>query len=132
MTRIYLWTNAAIYLLLGAASAINPDRMARAAGYFTLDNSGSSEFLVLYAGLELGLALFFIAAARTADLARPAILFSLCLYGGIVAFRLPSLLLYHPVRTFTLILAAGEVVMLLAAAWLARKLPRSEEEEASR
>lgn len=127
MIRIYLWANAAIYLILGAAGALNPNRLARAVGYFTLDNSGSSEFLVIYAGLELGLAAFFFIATRRPELERPAVLFSLCLYAGIVAFRLPSLLIYYPVRTITLILAAGEVALLLGAAWLARRRPQTEE-----
>lgn len=123
MIRVYLFLNAAIYVLFGIASMINPDRMQRAVGYFTVDNSGSSEFLVIYAGLELGLAAFYLLAANRAELERPAILFSLCLYAGIVAFRLPSLMIYDPVRRITLILTAGEVVLLLGAAWLARRRP---------
>jgi hypothetical protein len=123
MIRLYLFLNAAIYVLFGIASMINPDRMQRAVGYFTVDNSGSSEFLVIYAGLELGLAAFYLLAANRSELERPAILFSLCLYAGIVTFRLPSLMIYDPVRRVTLILAAGEVVLLLGAAWLARRRP---------
>lgn len=56
MVPVYLWANAAIYALLGAACALNPDRLARAVGYFTLDNTGRSEFLAIYAGLDFGLA----------------------------------------------------------------------------
>jgi hypothetical protein len=127
MTAAYLWLNAAIYLVLGLACTLNPDRLQRAVGYFTVDNSGSSEFLAIYAGLELGLAAFFVAAARSASLARPALLFSLCLYGGLVAFRLPSLLLYRPVRPISYGLAASETILLLAAIalWFASREPEA-------
>lgn len=125
MIRIYLSANALLYALFAAACMLNPERLARAVGYYTLDNSGSSEFLVIYAGLELGFAAFYFAAARSADLERPALLFSLCLYGGIVAFRLPSLLIYHPVRTITYALAAGELLLLGAAALLLRRERRA-------
>ena len=130
MTRIYFWANAAIYALFGFASMINPDRMQRAVGYFTVDNSGSSEFLVIYAGLELGLAAFYLAAASSPALHRPGLLFSVCLYAGIVAFRLPSLMIYHPVRTVTYVLAAGELLLLAAAMLLLRRTRRLAEEEA--
>ena len=125
MTRIYFGANALIYALFGAACILNPERLARAVGYFTLDNSGSSELLVVYAGLELGLAAFYFAAARDAALEKPALLFSLCLYGGIVAFRLPSLLIYNPVRTVTYVLAAGELLLLATGALLYRRARRA-------
>ena len=128
MIRFYLWLNAALYVLFAAATVLNPERLQRSIGYFTVDNSGSSEFLVIYAGLELGFAAFFGLAALRPALRRGAAWFALCLYGGIVAFRLPSLLMYHPVRTVTLVLAAGEVLLLLGAVLLVRRHPLPEEE----
>lgn len=130
MIRIYFWANAAIYALFGLASMVNPDRMQRAVGYFTVDNSGSSEFLVIYAGLELGLAAYYMAAASSPAMFRPGLLFSTCLYGGIVAFRLPSLMIYHPVRTVTYVLAAGELLLLAGALLLLRRAGRAAKEEA--
>jgi hypothetical protein len=131
MIRLYCWLNAVIYALFGVATMLNPDRMARAAGFYTLDNSGSSEFLTIYAGLELGLAAFYVAAARDAVRARFAIFFSLWYYAGIVLFRLPSLAIYNPVRPVTWALAAGEVVLLVSAAILLARSRRAPEEELS-
>jgi hypothetical protein len=128
MTKVYLWFNAAMYLFFAVACALNPDRLQRALGFFTLDNSGSSEFLAIYAGLEAGFALFYVAAARKLELERPAILFSICLYAGIVVFRLPSLLIYRPVRTISYVVAAGEVVLLAAALLLRRRAGKVPEE----
>jgi hypothetical protein len=128
MTKAYLWINAAMYAVFAAACALNPDRLQRALGFFTLDNSGSSEFLAIYSGLEDGFALFYVAAARRLELERPAILFSICLYAGLAAFRVPSLLIYRPVRTFTYVTAAVEVALLAAALFLRRRAGKVSEE----
>ena len=128
MTRFYLWWNAALYLIFAAATMLNPERLQRSVGYFTVDNSGSSEFLAIYGGLEAGFAAFFALAALRPALQRGASWFALCLYAGIVAFRLPSLLIYRPVRTVTLVLAAGELLLLVGAALLVRRHPLPEED----
>jgi hypothetical protein len=94
---------------------LNPERLARAVGYYTMDNSGSSDFLVVYAGLELGLAAFYFALAAEEGREEIGLLFSLCLYGGLVLFRIPSLLLYNPVRWITHATAGLELLLLLAA-----------------
>jgi len=115
MIRIYFWVNAAIYALIGLACMLNPERLARVVGYYTMDNSGSSDFLVVYGGLELGLALFYFLLAGSEEREGVGLLFSLCLYGGLVAFRLPSLLLYDPVRWVTHATAGLELLLLLGA-----------------
>jgi hypothetical protein len=129
MARIYFWANAAAYALLGLACMLNPERLARAVGYYTLDNSGSSDFLAVYGGLQLGLAAFFALAGSREELQRPALLFAVCLYAGLVALRLPSLALYHPVRTVTYVAAGAELLGLLFAGIL---LPRARRAEADR
>jgi hypothetical protein len=124
MVRIYFWANAAVYLLIGLACMLNPERLARAVGYYTMDNSGSSDFLVVYAGLELGLALFYLLLARDERFEETGLLFSLCLYGGLVAFRIPSLFLYNPVRWITHATAGLELLFLLGAIVLRARGPR--------
>jgi hypothetical protein len=94
---------------------LNPERLARLVGYYTMDNSGSSDFLAVYAGLEIGLALFYLLLAASEERHGTGLLFSLCLYGGLVVFRLPSLLLYNPVRWVTHATAGVELLMLLGA-----------------
>ena len=130
MVRIYFWLNAAIYALVGLACMLNPDRLARAIGYYTLDNSGSSDFLAVYAGLELGLAAFYLALAADERREETGLLFSLCLYGGLVLFRIPSLFLYNPVRWVTHVTAGLELLLLLGAIVLrarARRRPAAAE-----
>jgi len=103
---------------------LNPERLARVVGYYTMDNSGSSDFLVVYAGLELGLALFYLLLARDPRFEETGLLFSLCLYGGLVAFRIPSLLIYNPVRWVTQATAGLELLFLLGAIVLRARGPR--------
>lgn len=131
MIRLYFGLNAALYFIVAAACMLNPVRLQRAVGYFTVDNTGSSEFLAIYAGLEAGLALFFVLAMLKPALERGAIWFALCLYGGLVAFRLPSLFMYHPVRTVTLVLAAGEFLLFLGALVLVRQRPLTDSAEST-
>ena len=115
MIRVYFWANAAIYALVGLACMLNPERLARTIGYYTLDNSGSSDFLVVYAGLELALAVFYALLALDEERDEAGLLFSVCLYGGLVAFRIPSLLIYNPVRWVTHATAAVECLFLIGA-----------------
>ena len=126
MIRVYFWANALAYALLGLACILNPERLARAVGYYTLDNSGSSDFLAVYGGLQLGLAAFFGLAGSREELERPAVLFSLCLYAGLVALRLPSLAIYHPVRTITYAAAGAELLGLVFAGILLSRSRRAE------
>ena len=130
MIRVYFWVNAAIYALVGIACMLNPERLARLIGYYTLDNSGSSDFLVVYAGLELGLAAFYGLLALDEGREETGLLFSLCLYAGLVVFRIPSLFLYDPVRWVTHVTAAVECLLLLAAVVLRARHRRREQEVA--
>ena len=115
---IYLWINAALYLLLAIYCSLKPDVSAHALGYSALSPSGHSEYLVIYGGLQLGLALFFAMLTRDHDWQRLGIIFALCLYGPIVIFRIATIILYWPVQSLTLGVAGLETGLLLAAAIL--------------
>lgn len=115
---VYLWTNAALYLLLAIYCTLRADAAARALGYSSLNASGQSEYLVIYGGLQLGLALFFGVLAREQGWHRLGILFALCLYLPIVLFRVASVIRYWPVQNLTLGVAGLEIVLLLVAAAL--------------
>ena len=84
-------------------------------GYGTLGASGRSEYLVVYGGLQLGLAVFFALLAIDLQLHRLGLLFSVCLYVPIVLYRLITVGRFWPVESTTLIVGALEVVLLVAA-----------------
>jgi len=123
MVAAYLWINAAIYLLFSLWCTFRPTQTAAASGFLALDNSGRSEYLVVYGGLQLGLAAFFALLAVTPDLHRLGLLFSLAIYVAIVAYRVVTVIVYRPVSSVTLGIAGLEVALLVAAFllwWLRR------------
>jgi len=112
---IYLWLNAVAYLFLAIYCTVRADASARGLGYTSLNSSGQSEYLVIYGGLQFGLALAFALMARSHDLHRVGIQFALCLYVPIVVYRVITVLRFWPVQSMTLGVAALEVVLLIAA-----------------
>lgn len=115
---IYLWINAALYLILAIYCSLRLEGSARALGYSALSSSGHSEYLVIYGGLQVGLAVFFAVLARNQDWQRLGLVFALCLYAPIVLVRIASILHYWPVQKLTLGVAVLETVLLVAAAAL--------------
>lgn len=115
MTIAYLIVNAVLYAIFAAVSALVPDRIAASLG-FTLDTQGRVEFLTVYGGLELGLALFYGWAALSGPTQqRVALTFSLFLYAGLVLFRLAGILRYGMPGTTMLAVAGLEMVLLACA-----------------
>ena len=114
MLDAYLWLNAALYLVFGIWCAVAWKRTSAAMGYVQLDASGRSEFLVVYGGLQLGLAGFFGWAAAGND-GRAALLLAVALYVPIVAFRIVSMFGNRTVGRVTRAVAVLEIVLLAMA-----------------
>lgn len=88
-------------------------------GYSTLSSGGRSEYLVVYGGLQLGLALIYLALARgDAALVRFGVVASVCLYAPIVAYRIVTVLRFWPTPALTLTVGALELGLLMAGAVL--------------
>lgn len=118
MTRFYLYLNAALYLAFATWCTLAPSQTAQGLGYAALSASGYSEYLVVYGGMELGFALFFVYCARRAP--RLGLVFSLCLYAPIVVWRWPTVAAHWPVSSTTLATGVLEVALLAAALLLLR------------
>jgi len=113
---IYLYANAALYLLFAALCTLNPWGTASGVGYIGLSAGGRSEYLVVYGGLQLGLALIFATLARgDYPTQRLGILCALCLYAPIVVYRLTSVVRYWPVAGMTVAVGTLEILLLVAA-----------------
>lgn len=74
MLSAYLYLNALLYVVFAAWMTFFPWNTARAIGFSSLSNGGRSEYLVIYGGLQVGFALFFAHAARSAAMQRVALL----------------------------------------------------------
>jgi len=118
MVVAYLYLNAGLYLLLAIRCSLRWRETSRALGYTTLSHSGQSEYLVVYGGLQLGLAVGFLLLARDPVLHRFALMFATALYAAIVAFRIPTAIAFAPVAATTWIVAALELFLFAAAAAL--------------
>jgi len=115
MTKAYLFLNAALYLLLAIWCTVKHAQTSRASGFVALDNSGHSEYLVIYGGLQLGLAVFFWYLGAHAEHHRVGVLFSLMLYAPIVLYRVATVIAFSPVSGITMGIAALETLLLISA-----------------
>lgn len=118
--KIYLYINAVLYLLLAAWCTIQYETTSKASGYIALNSSGRSEYLVIYGGLQLGVAAFLFYVAGVPEYRRIGLLFAVFLYGGIVAYRLVTVARFSPVGRTTLATGLLELFLLLygLAIWM--------------
>lgn len=120
MVAGFLYLNAVLYAVLAVWCTVRPWGTSAAMGYARLDPGGKSEYLVVYGGLQLGLAVVFAYCAGAGEL-RVGLLAALALYVPIVAYRLVTIARFRPVGATTYGVAALELVLLAAsiALWLA-------------
>lgn len=85
--ELYLWINGLLYLVFGLWCAIDPVWTSQAVGFHLPGNQGLAEFVAVYGGLEFGVGVFFLLAARTSSLRYAGLLFGTCFYLGIFTFR---------------------------------------------
>lgn len=115
MHAAYLYLNAAVCLGFAVWCTLYPDRTAAAFG-ITLDTAGArSEFLVLYGGLQLGLAVFFAASAVSRRRRPAALLLAVCLWPAVAAYRLATVATYPDLGRTTYIVAGVEAILAAGA-----------------
>ncbi len=116
MLRFYFYLNAALYALLAIWCTVSHLKTSKASGYVELNNSGHSEYLVIYGGLQLGLAFFYTyLGLYPAALGRVGAIFSILLYAPIVLYRIVTVLRYSPVSGITWGTGALELALLIGA-----------------
>ncbi len=114
MIAAYLYANAALYAVFAVWCTLSMTKTSRNLGYETLSASGRSEYLVVYGGLQVGLAAAFWYCASHASMHRAGVLLALALYVPIVVYRGITVARFWPVRGLTLGVAALEVALLAA------------------
>lgn len=87
MLLAYFIVNAVIYAAFSVWCALAPQQTATFLGLGRLNPAGEAEYLTVYGGLQGGLAVFYLLAALLPVHQRTALMFSVCLYGGLVLFR---------------------------------------------
>lgn len=120
--RAYLLTNAGLYALFAVWCTLKPSSTATSLGYVSRNAAGESEYLVIYGGLQFGLAAFFWWAARESSTQLSGLVFALCLYVPIVIYRVITVIKGWPLPGLTLSVAALEIGLLLWGLLIARKV----------
>lgn len=120
MVRSYLYFNAALYLVFAIWCTLDASGTAQQIGFTGRSAGGMSEFLVVYGGMELGFAAFFVYSVRRGG-ERFGLFFALATYAPIVTFRIVTVALYWPVGSTTLTVASLEAILLVWGTILWRK-----------
>ncbi|WP_158882328.1 DUF4345 domain-containing protein [Rhodanobacter sp. L36] len=123
MVAWYLWINALLYVVFAALCSLRPEVTSGSIGFLSLNRGGQSEFLAVYGGLELGLALVFAWMAWRPELQRTGLAIALLIYAPTVLFRCVGVMRLWPVPRMTLATGALEMALLLIglALWFATK-----------
>jgi Domain of unknown function (DUF4345) len=115
MLKAYLVLNAALYVIFALWCTIAPSYTASALGLSWRNGSGKSEYITVYGGMEFAIAMFFLVCAFKPEWHQPGLIFGLLFYGGLVLWRIPTLILIPGVARTTYYFAASEFVLLLMA-----------------
>ena len=115
MEAAYLWLNAALYAIFAVLCSARATVTARSLGYGSLTASGMSEYLTIYGGLQVGLAIAFALCAAREPMHRHGLMLAAALYAPVVAFRWFGILRNGPVWRLTWMVAGLETFLLLVS-----------------
>lgn len=113
--KSYLYFNAVLYVLFAAWCTVAPGSTSNSIGFLNQSIGGQSEYLVVYGGLQLGLAIAFWLLARDAAYWKIGMLLSIALYAPIVVYRLITVARFWPVPALTLATGGLEIALLIGA-----------------
>lgn len=113
--RVFLAVVGLLYAGLAAWCAAAAASTSQTVGFELKGGSGRSEFLTVYCGLELGMALVFLLPAIMNRHTREAVLACLIIHACLVVTRSVSFAMFDGISTSTYKLAAGEWVIFLAS-----------------
>lgn len=116
--QIYFWVNAVLYAGFASWCLLKPSATAAFSGLSFLNTSGRSEYFAVYVGMEAGWAIFYILCALKTELQYGGLIFSVCIYGGIVLFRWISIIQKGASSTNTYFITGLEILLLVWAIWL--------------
>lgn len=124
MIRAYLFLNAAAYVGFALWCTFAPVTTADALGLQFRSGSGRSEYITVYGGLEMGVAIFFLVAAMQPKYQEAGLLFAVLFYAGLIVFRAYTLVTVPGIERMTYYFAGSELLFGLAAIALWVRGPR--------
>ena len=118
MTKGYLIFNGLLYIIFGIWCTILPKTTANFLGLSWLNNSGRSEYITVYGGMEFGIGLFLLLSAFRANMQSAGLLFMLCFYAGLIVWRMGTFATMSGIGKATYGFAASELILGIIAAVL--------------
>jgi hypothetical protein len=113
LAKTYLAIVGLLYLGLALWCSVSPEVTSQKVGFQLLEGSGDSEFLVIYGGLELAMAIVFLLPLAKNDWLPYSLTTCLIIHACLVVFRTIGYLAYAPVSEMTMKLAIGEWAILI-------------------
>lgn len=113
IAKIYLVIVAAVYIGLAFWCTFSPESTSKKVGLRLEGGSGRSEFMTVYGGLELGIAIVLLLAVFRNETVTYGVIACVAIHGAVVLFRTISLLMFDNIDSFTWRLAIGEWAVLL-------------------
>jgi len=113
IAKTYLVLVAAMYIVLALWCTFAPESTSKKVGFRLEGGSGRSEFMTVYGGLELGIAIVLLLSVTHNETVIYGVIACVAIHGALVLFRTISLLMYDNVGSFTWRLATGEWAVLL-------------------
>lgn len=123
LVRIYLSFVGLMYMALSVWCSIDPATTSSKVGFDRVGGPGKSEFLVIYGGLELALALIFLMPWVQPQFTSASLWACIIVHACLVGFRMVSFMIYSDFTSMTYRLAIGEWVVLITALvlwWMTR------------
>lgn len=121
--KYFLTATAVLYIYLALWCSFSPEETSAKVGFQRLGDTGGSEFLTVYGGLEFGLALVFLLPWLRPEWTLPSLIACCAVHGSLVLFRSIGFLIYPYVAPLTKQLAVGEWAIFLiglAVLWMNR------------
>ena len=112
--KIFLTLVGLLYLSLATWCSLSPAVTSEKVGVDLKPGSGQSEFLVIYGGLELAMALIFLLPLIRPEYLAASLLSCVIIHGCLVLFRTASFFLFSGLSSMTYQLAVGEWIILIA------------------
>lgn len=114
--KLTLYFFGLLYVALGIWCGILPEKTSKAIGFTLNGSSGFAEYMTVYAGLEIGMGLFFLFCATRDDLRLAGIYMAFITSFCLVAFRSLSLMMKSGFETVTIITFCVEISLTILSA----------------
>ena len=129
--KTYLTLVGLMYVGLSLWCSLSPEVTSGKVGFELLGGAGKSEFLTIYGGLEMGMALIFLLPLVRSEFLTGSLTSCVLIHACLVLYRTIGFFLFTDISSMTYRLAAGEWIILTVGIMccFAAKIPKSKSAE---